>query len=28
MDPEKLKGIVGKSFLTESGRNLAKKVLL
>ena len=28
MDSEKLEGIVGKSFLTESGRNLAKKVLL
>jgi len=28
MDSEKVKGIVGKSFLTESGRNLAKKVLL
>jgi HD superfamily phosphodiesterase len=28
MDSEKLKDIVGESFLTESGRTLAKKVLL
>jgi len=28
MEPEKLAGIVEKSFLTESGCNLAKKILL
>jgi HD superfamily phosphodiesterase/endogenous inhibitor of DNA gyrase (YacG/DUF329 family) len=28
MDSEKLKSIVGKFFLTESGRNLAKKIFL
>jgi len=28
IDPEKLAGIIEKSFLTESGRNLGKKVLL